>query len=278
MKKILIIEDDAKIAAALAIRLKAAGYEPIIAADGFEGLKRAVNDRPDLILMDIWMPVGIGFSVAQRLPSLGLKDTPVIFITASKLSGLKKTARQLGAVAFFEKPYDPEQLLAAIAHALHGTPQASVQAADPHPESNSDSNYEKPVHIPGQREKILVVEDDERIADALTIRLEMAGYKVLRAPDGRQGLLSAAAHRPDLIITDIWMPDPIGFLNQERLGNLGLSDVPVIYITASRKDDLKEIALQEGAAAFFEKPYDPEELMAAVASALRQKCELFGAA
>src|ERR1051325_3105774 len=135
MKKILIIEDDGKIAAALAIRLKSAGYHPIIASDGFEGLKRAVNDRPDLILMDIWMPVGIGFSVAQRLPSLGVKDIPVIFITASKLAGLRKTARQLGAVAFFEKPYDPEQLLAAIAHALSGhspsAPEPAEDIADP---------------------------------------------------------------------------------------------------------------------------------------------------
>ena len=276
MKKILIIEDDGKIAAALAIRLKSAGYHPIIASDGFEGLKRAVNDRPDLILMDIWMPVGIGFSVAQRLPSLGVKDIPVIFITASKLAGLRKTARQLGAVAFFEKPYDPEQLLAAIAHALSGhspsAPEPAEDLADP------ESAYEKPAHIPGQRERILVVEDDQRIAAALALRLEAAGYNVLRAPDGRQGLLSAAAHRPDLIITDIWMPDPIGFLNKERLENLGLADVPVIYITASRKEDLREIALQEGAAAFFEKPYDPEQLLSAVAVALRQKCELFGAA
>jgi DNA-binding response OmpR family regulator len=270
MKKILIIEDDGKIAAALAIRLKSAGYEPIIAPDGFEGLRRAVADRPDLILMDIWMPVGIGFSVAQRLPSLGLKDIPLIFITASRLPGLRRAAEQLGAVAFFEKPYDPEQLLAAIAHALqrNGPLQETSAAPEPPKAPLPSSN----------REKILVVEDDSRIAAALAIRMECAGYEVLKAPDGRQGLLSAAANKPDLIITDIWMPDPIGFLNKERLENLGLSDVPVIYITASKKADLREIALQEGAAAFFEKPYEPEDLLLAVARALRQRCEVFGAA
>jgi DNA-binding response OmpR family regulator len=226
------------------------------------------------------MPVGIGFSVAQRLPSLGVKDIPVIFITASKLAGLRKTAQQLGAVAFFEKPYDPEVLLAAIAHALKETGPSAPKPADLQADSDTDAEsvYEKPVHIPGHRQRILVVEDDHRIASALAVRLENAGYDVLSAPDGRQGLLSAAAHRPDLIISDIWMPDPIGFLNKERLENLGLANVPVIYITASRKDDLREIALEEGAAAFFEKPYNPEELLAAVAGALRQKCELFGAA
>ncbi len=118
MKRILIIEDDTKIAAALAIRLEAAGYAALTAADGLAGLKLALERNPDLILMDIWMPVGIGFSVAQRLHSLGLSGVPIIFITASKIKGLRKTAEKLGAVAFFEKPYDSEQLLAAIRQGL----------------------------------------------------------------------------------------------------------------------------------------------------------------
>ena len=57
MKKILIMEDDNKIAAALAIRLEAAGYEVLTAPDGLDGLKLALEDHPDLILTDIWMPV-----------------------------------------------------------------------------------------------------------------------------------------------------------------------------------------------------------------------------
>jgi DNA-binding response OmpR family regulator len=120
MKKILIIEDDTRIATALAIRLEAAGYEAIKAADGFRGLQSAVRDRPDLIVMDIWMPVGIGFSVAERLQSLGLTDIPIIFITASKVKGLRETAAGLGAAAFFEKPYDSQELLNAVSRALRG--------------------------------------------------------------------------------------------------------------------------------------------------------------
>jgi CheY-like chemotaxis protein len=123
MKTILVVEDDMKIAAALSIRFEAAGYRTLRAPDGFRGLQIAVNDRPDLIVMDIWMPVGIGFSVAQRLRDLGLTGIPIIFITASKLKGLKETADELGGVAFFEKPYDPRELMEAVARALKGEKQ-----------------------------------------------------------------------------------------------------------------------------------------------------------
>ena len=126
MKKIVIIEDDTRIATALAIRLEGAGYEVLTASDGFRGLKLVLDSRPDLILMDIWMPVGIGFSVAQRLKDLGLSGVPIIFITASKQKELKKAATDLGAVGFIEKPYDPEQLLAAIARALAASASSAV--------------------------------------------------------------------------------------------------------------------------------------------------------
>lgn len=114
MKKILVVEDDPKIATALSVRLKSAGYEVVTAGDGFTGLKMTMTHRPSLILLDIMMPVGMGFSVAERLRDIGLGDIPIIFITASKRAGLRKTAQRLGAAGFFEKPYDAEELLAAV--------------------------------------------------------------------------------------------------------------------------------------------------------------------
>jgi CheY-like chemotaxis protein len=119
------MEDDAKIAAALAIRLRAAGYHVTTALDGWQGLQLAVTDSPDLLLMDIWMPIGIGFSVAERLQSLGLSHIPIIFITASRLKGLRAAAEETGAVAFFEKPYDSRELLKAVSRALEA-PQADA--------------------------------------------------------------------------------------------------------------------------------------------------------
>src|SRR5690242_10507657 len=101
-KRILIIEDDVKVARALGVRLSAAGYEVLEARNGLEGLQRAIKERPDLVITDIWMPVGIGFSIMQRLHTLGLEKVPIIVLTASHKRGLCETAHQLGARAFFE--------------------------------------------------------------------------------------------------------------------------------------------------------------------------------
>ena len=130
MKKILVIEDDARIASALRVRLESAGYTVVTAGDGFSGLKMTMTHKPQLILLDIMMPVGMGFSVAERLKDLGLGEIPIIFITASKRAGLRRTAQQLGAAGFFEKPYDAEELLAAI-YLIIGPPGAPDSGGSP---------------------------------------------------------------------------------------------------------------------------------------------------
>jgi CheY-like chemotaxis protein len=121
MKKILIADDDASITTALSRRLEANGYDVLTAPNGFQALMLAREEKPDLMLLDMWMPVGIGLSVAERMHELGL-DIPVIFLTASKAAGLAAAARQVGAVGYIEKPYDPAHLLRTIEQALNRGP------------------------------------------------------------------------------------------------------------------------------------------------------------
>ena len=117
--------------AKLTIRLSASGYAVLAAHNGFDGLKLALAERPDLILMDIMMPVGMGFSVVERLKATACGQIPVIFITASKRTGLRRTAEKLGAAGFFEKPYDAEELLCAIALILGAAPPAALHSPPP---------------------------------------------------------------------------------------------------------------------------------------------------
>lgn len=117
--------------------------------------------------------------------------------------------------------------------------------------------------------RILVIEDDHRVALALCTRLRAAGYEANVAPDPAFGVILASANRPDLIITDIWLPIIQGLSFARRRESFGLGGVPFIFITASRRDGLWEAAMELGAAGYFEKPYDPPRLLSAVARALR---------
>jgi len=118
MKKILIVEDDPSVAKALAIRLESSGYEVTIAPDAMLGVMSALKNNPDLTVLDISLPAGNGFTVADRIQELLPHQTPFIFMTASRQPDLRKKAEILGARAFFEKPYETEELLAAIKGAL----------------------------------------------------------------------------------------------------------------------------------------------------------------
>ena len=118
MKTILIAEDDKKIAIALQVRLKAAGYNVVSMPDGFRSFMLAVSQQPDLILMDVFMPFGDGMRVAQNLAEQGCRNIPIIFMTASKKKGLWVRAQEVGAAAFFEKPFDMRKLLTCIDRTL----------------------------------------------------------------------------------------------------------------------------------------------------------------
>lgn len=131
-KTILAVDDDPHILKALQLRLTSAGYHVLTASDGSSALSLTAVMKPDLVITDIWMPVGAGFSLAYRLKQT-MPEVPFIFLTASKKPELKAMAAQLGAAAFLEKPYEPEVLLEAIRSALEAPgsdmPESPVSTA-----------------------------------------------------------------------------------------------------------------------------------------------------
>ena len=118
--------------------------------------------------------------------------------------------------------------------------------------------------------RILLVEDDWAAAMALTARLNSAGYDVLTAPGPAAGRAFAMACQPDLIITDIFMPTTDGLTFVSELKKEGFEKVPFIVVTASQRDGIWEKAIDLGAAAYFEKPYEGNRLLAAVAASFNR--------
>ena len=115
MHKILVVDDDKNIVKALTIRLQAAGYGVVPAYDGTAALQAAEREHPSLIILDVSLPFASGLRVARQLQEAsGRADTPLIFITASKVPGLRDQAQRLGAVGFFEKPYEADAVLELV--------------------------------------------------------------------------------------------------------------------------------------------------------------------
>lgn len=115
MKTILLVEDDKAITVALRIRLQSMGFAVATAPDAICAMNKAIQSRPDAILIDINLPGGNRFIVADRVrSSQDMATTPIVFITASKEPGLRKRASQYGAVAFLEKPFGAAALAEAV--------------------------------------------------------------------------------------------------------------------------------------------------------------------
>ena len=118
---ILIADDDAALVKALAIRLEAQGYRVTRTLTGYNALAEAVQTRPDLLVLDINMPAGDGFTVHERIENMSATGSvPVIYITGDTSDEAREIAARRGAFALLHKPLDMARLLDTIRRALIG--------------------------------------------------------------------------------------------------------------------------------------------------------------
>lgn len=114
-KKVLIIEDEANLVKLMRFDLELEGLECLVARDGIEGLAKARNEKPDLIIMDIMLPQMSGYEVTRQLKGdEGSKSIPIIMVTALAQEKDRSAGRESGADEYIVKPFDQEQLTALI--------------------------------------------------------------------------------------------------------------------------------------------------------------------
>ena len=114
-KRILIVEDQEDLRGVLRDLLSGSGYAVIEAADGQDGVAKAKFERPDLILMDIQLPVLDGYEATRQIkadPTLG--KTPIIAVSSFAMKGDEEKARAAGCDDYVTKPYSPIQMLRII--------------------------------------------------------------------------------------------------------------------------------------------------------------------
>lgn len=208
----LVVEDSAQAAEILRHHIESAGYRVEIAHDGAEAIDKAKQLHPNVITLDLLLPVKDGWHVMKELKRHPLcKHIPIIIVS---ITDEKSLGFSLGAVDYFVKPVNKDELLAALDRVRF---QPRGDAAVP---------------------KVLVIDDDRAATDLIEVILENEGYHVAKAYDGREGLRLAMQEKPDVIILDLIMPEMSGLNVAYQLKqHPATRSIPIIVLTSMEVDE-----------------------------------------
>ncbi len=115
-RRVLVVEDDRDLVSLLQIVLTDAGYRVATAGEGVEALERVSEEMPELILLDMRMPVMNGWEFAREFRARYGRGAPIIVVTAAENARLR--AQEIGAEGWLEKPFELEEVLTAVARVL----------------------------------------------------------------------------------------------------------------------------------------------------------------
>jgi len=220
---VLVIEDDLLTAEMLRTHLSGGGYRVVLVASGHAGLGAARRLRPQAITLDLGLPDMDGWQVLHRLKGdPATEGIPVLIVSARDKGQL---GLSLGAVDWLVKPVDPQRLLGALQRCRElGAPKRAL--------------------------RILVVDDEPLVLEALEAMLRQEGHQIRTAPDGATALRLAEAEPPDIILLDLHLPDLSGFEVVGRLRQIPeLATVPVIafsgkFVSPEERSLLTQQAVQ----------------------------------
>jgi len=248
--RILIIEDNATNMELMVYLLRAFGYEPLSAADGEAGVAAARRELPDLIICDVHLPKLDGYGVVAALKAdPALRHIPTLAVTALAMAGDREKLLEAGFDGYIGKPVEPDTFVTQIESFLSG---------DVSPPAKSDTAT------------ILIVDDHVLNREFLMTLLGYGGHRLLEAANGAEGLTMVRAEKPDLVISDILMPNMDGYEFVTRLhSDPQTADVPVIFYTATyREREAMAVAQSCGVRWVLPKPSDPEVILRTVHEAL----------
>ncbi len=204
---ILVVEDDISTSEVLTLYLTQEGYKVARAYSGNEAINRIRELKPFAVILDVMLPGKDGWEILQEIKSdPELKDIPVII---SSIIDNRELGFALGASDYLVKPVDRSSLLKKLEEMSFATKKGR------------------------QLINILCIDDHEDTIELLSSMLIPAGYYVITANSGGQGIEKAITYKPDLIILDLMMPGIDGFEVARRLKeNPSTRDIPILILTA----------------------------------------------
>jgi two-component system, cell cycle response regulator len=247
-KKILVVEDNEQNRILMRQILKYQGYELLEAADGAAGLAMAREHMPDLILLDLQMPVMGGFAVIRELRKTPeLSKLKVVAVTSFAMKGDREKALEAGFDEYVTKPIDTRKFIELVKNILPG----------------ETVTLKKPI--------ILCVDDEPANLKLLENILVPRGYEVVSAASGEDALQKIKTRTIDLVLLDLMMPGMDGLQVSRKIkDNKKYGNVPVIMLTAYTGAETYIKTLSNEVFAYLQKPFEAEELIGIVKAALGQ--------
>jgi signal transduction histidine kinase/DNA-binding response OmpR family regulator len=255
---VLVVEDDARARELLHEHLAQAGYRVATVAQGTRVVEQARALRPAAITLDVLLPGCDGWQVLQALKAdPATRDIPVVIVSIVDNEHL---GYALGAAAYLVKPVAQADLLRTLERVCGATtaePTASGEAAT-----------------------ALVVDDEPQARELVAAYLEPAGYRVLRAATGEEGVALARACQPDVLLLDLLLPGINGFEVVEQLkADAATRAIPIVILTAKDLTVADRAALNGHIAALVAKDgFTRERFLAELSVVLNDALALAGAA
>ncbi|TMF44026.1 MAG: response regulator [Chloroflexi bacterium] len=225
---VLVVDDNPQAAEILSRHLEAGGFRTEVARTGSEALSMAGELKPVAITLDILLPEVDGWEVMSRLKAdPATRDIPVVVVSVVDKPLL---GRALGAFDYFVKPVDGKALLSRL------------------------SRYTFTTKVKSEPVQVLVVDDEKANLDMLEALLKPAGFGVLKAGSGQEGIDMARSEMPSLILLDLMMPGLSGFDVVEALrGEEATRSIPIMVLTAKTLTEDDKRALNGQVAAIFQR-------------------------
>ena len=249
--QVLLVDDSAILREVFTKELVQMGISVTAAADGQEGLKTAKTNPFDMIITDIDMPNMNGFDLCINLKKDPLtKSIPIIMLSSLDSEENIEHGFKVGAAAYVSKARAGEELRERVKDIL-----------------------QKALFL--REQTVLVVDDSPLIINIVKDGLMRAGFQVITAENGKIALKKLKVHKPDLIISDVYMPEMDGIILCSTLqADPSFSGIPFVVMSSSSDRAVMRRMIQRGACAFLAKPFNMEQVIITVEKLLSDQYQL----
>ena len=245
---VLIVDDSLTVRMDLSEAFQAAGFETVLCATAGDARQALARENVALVVLDVILPDADGIDLLGEIRAApATRGVPVLLLSTETEVGDRMRGMKVGADEYIGKPYDRGYVVARARELLR-----------------------RGQKTPAQGVTILVIDDSATYREELGSALTAAGYLVLLAASGEEGLRVAADTRPTAIVVDGVLPDIDGITVIRRIRlDAVLRGIPCVLLTASELRDTELQALDAGADAFVRKDEETGVILARVAAVLR---------